>query len=316
MKTPGGLYIIRENESLPEKKGAGRVDFVEIHWYPGHMTKAKRQIAEKLKLINVAVIAVDARAPLSTLSPDLKEQLSGKACIVLLNKSDLADPEQTRKWTEYYKRQFGHALSFSATKDKPGRLVTAIREAAAPVVQRYAAKGVRKTVRVLIAGIPNVGKSAIINRLVGQKSAKEGDKPGVTRGLQWVRLSDTLELLDSPGLLWPKIEPPETAERIAALGSLRSEVVDEVALAQKLIGMLADAAPGAMKARYGVEEGSDERKALEDICRKRGFLLKQGEIDDQRGARALLDEFRGGKLGRITLERCDGVADGTSVERE
>ncbi len=292
---------------------------MEIHWYPGHMAKAKRQIAEKLKLISVAVIAVDARAPLSTLSPDLKEQLSGKACIILLNKSDLADPEQTKKWTEYYKRQFGHAMSFSATKDKPGKLVSAIREAAAPVVQRYAEKGARKTVRVLIAGIPNVGKSAIINRLVGQKSAKEGDKPGVTRGLQWVRLSDTLELLDSPGLLWPKIEPPDAAERIAALGSLRSEVLDEVALAGKLVALLRQAAPGALKGRYGVEEDLDERRVLEDICRKRGFLLKQGEIDDQRGARALLDEYRGGKLGRITLERCgdeaqrstgDGTPDG------
>lgn len=288
---------------------------MEIHWYPGHMTKAKRQIAEKLKLISVAVIAVDARAPLSSLSPDLKEQLSGKACIILLNKSDLADPEQTKKWTEYYKRLFGHAMSFSAIKDKPGRLVSAIREAAAPMVQRYAAKGARKTVRVLIAGIPNVGKSAIINRLVGQKSAKEGDKPGVTRGLQWVRLSDTLELLDSPGLLWPKIEPPETAERIAVLGSLRSEVIDEVTLAQKLISMLADAAPGALKTRYGVEERPDGRQMLEDICRKRGFLIKQGEIDERRGARALLDEFRGGKLGRITLERCDGASeDGASAE--
>jgi ribosome biogenesis GTPase A len=281
---------------------------MEIHWYPGHMAKAKRQIAEKLKLISVAVIAVDARAPLSTLSPDLTAQLSGKSCIILLNKSDLADPEQTKRWTAFYKRQYGIALAFSATQDKPAKLLAAIREAAAPIVQRYAAKGARKTVRVLIAGIPNVGKSAIINRLIGQKSAKEGDKPGVTRGLQWVRLSETLELLDSPGLLWPKIESPEVAERIAALGSLRSEVIDEVALAEKLIGMLAEAAPGTLTARYGVEEGPEAYHVFEEICRKRGFLRKQGEIDDQRGAQVLLDEFRGGKLGRITLERCDDEA--------
>lgn len=281
---------------------------MEIHWYPGHMAKAKRQIAEKLKLISVAVIAVDARAPQSTLSPALKEQLAGKACIVLLNKSDLADPEQTKKWTAYYKRLYGHALSFTATKDKPAAVIAAIREAAAPAIARYAAKGARKTVRVLIAGIPNVGKSAIINRLIGQKSAKEGDKPGVTRGLQWVRLSDTMELLDSPGLLWPKIEPPEAAERIAALGSLRSEVLDETALAMKLIGMLAEAAPGALNARYGEVEGPDVHIVLENICKKRGFLLKQGEIDVERGARVLLDEFRGGKLGRITLEQCEDEA--------
>ena len=281
---------------------------MEIHWYPGHMTKAKRQIAEKLKLISVAVIAVDARAPQSTLSPDLKEMLANKACIILLNKSDLANPEQTKRWTAYYRRVYGHALSFCATRDKPAALMAAIRGAAAPIVQRYAEKGARKTVRVLIAGIPNVGKSAIINRLIGQKSAKEGDKPGVTRGLQWVRLSDTMELLDSPGLLWPKIEPIEVAERIAVLGSLRSEVVDETALALRLIDMLAEAAPGALSARYAVKEQAEPQKMLEEICQKRGFLLRQGEIDVQRGARALLDEFRGGKLGRITLERCDGDA--------
>jgi ribosome biogenesis GTPase A len=276
------------------------------------MAKAKRQIAEKLKLISVAVIAVDARAPLSTLSPDLTAQLSGKSCIVLLNKSDLADPEQTKRWTAFYRKQYGNAVSFSATQDKPAKLLAAIREAAAPIVQRYAAKGARKTVRVLIAGIPNVGKSAIINRLIGQKSAKEGDKPGVTRGLQWVRLSETLELLDSPGLLWPKLEPPEVAERIAALGSLRSEVIDEIALAEKLIEMLSEAAPGTLATRYRVEEGADAHRVFEEICRKRGFLRKQGEIDDQRGAQVLLDEFRGGKLGRITLERCpEAPADGT-----
>ncbi len=284
---------------------------MQIHWYPGHMAKARRQIEEKLKLISVAVIAVDARAPLSTLSPDLAAQLSGKSCIILLNKSDLADPEQTKLWTTYYKRRFGNALAFSATQDKPARLLAAIREAAAPIVQRYAARGMRKTVRVLVAGIPNVGKSAIINRLIGQKRAKEGDKPGVTRGLQWVRLSDTLELLDSPGLLWPKLEPPEAAERIAALGSLRSEVVDEVELAWWLIDMLREAAPGAVAARYGVEEGPDARRVFEQICQKRGFLRRQGEIDDQRGAQVLLDEFRGGKLGRITLERCDDAEAGS-----
>ena len=281
---------------------------MEIHWYPGHMTKAKRQIAEKLKLISVAVIAVDARAPQSSLSPDLKELLANKACIILLNKSDLADPEHTKRWTAYYKRMYGHALSFCATRDKPAALIAAIRGAAAPIVQRYAKKGARKTVRVLIAGIPNVGKSAIINRLIGQKSAKEGDKPGVTRGLQWVRLSDTMELLDSPGLLWPKIEPVAVAERIAVLGSLRSEVLDETALALRLIGMLTEVAPGVLHARYGADEAMEAHMLLESICQKRGFLLRQGEIDVQRGARALLDEFRGGKLGRITLERCDDDA--------
>ncbi len=276
---------------------------MDIQWYPGHMAKSRRQIGEKLKLINVAVIAIDARAPKSTLSPDLLELLSGKACIVVLNKSDLADEQQTKLWTDYYKREFGNALSFNAMRDKKGLLLGAISKAAAPVIARYAEKGVRKTIRVLVAGIPNVGKSAIINRLVGRKSAKEGDKPGVTRGLQWVKLSDTLELLDSPGLLWPKIESQETAAKIAVCGSLKQEILDETALAVALIDMLRSAASGAITGRYGVEEKGTAHEILEAICVKRGFLLRQGETDTERGAKVLLDEFRGGRLGRITLER-------------
>lgn len=278
---------------------------MDIHWYPGHMAKSRRKIAEKLKLINVAVIVVDARAPGCTMSPDLLALLSGKACVVALNKSDLADEAQTRLWTAYYRRAFGHALAFCATRDKAGRLLSAIGAAAAPIKKRYADKGVRKTIRVLVAGVPNVGKSAIINRLVGRKSAKEGDKPGVTRGLQWVRLSDDLELLDSPGLLWPKIESRQAAAKIAVLGSLKNEILDQTALALELIGMLSLAAPGAVTARYGVEEGGEPHAVLEAICKKRGFLLKQGETDTERGAKTLLDEFRGGRLGRITLERCE-----------
>lgn len=276
---------------------------MDIQWYPGHMAKSRRQIGEKLKLINVAVIAIDARAPKSTLSPDLLELLSGKACIVVLNKSDLANEHQTKLWTEYYKREFGTALAFNAMRDKKGVLLSAISKAAAPVIARYAEKGVRKTIRVLVAGIPNAGKSAIINRLVGRKSAKEGDKPGVTRGLQWVKLSDTLELLDSPGLLWPKIESQETAAKIAICGSLKQEILDETALAVALIDMLSAAAPGAIAGRYGVEEKGAAHEILEAICVKRGFLQRQGETDTERGAKVLLDEFRGGRLGRITLER-------------
>ncbi len=276
---------------------------MDIQWYPGHMAKSRRQIGEKLKLINVAVIAVDARAPKSTLSPDLLELLSGKACIVVLNKSDLADEAQTKLWTEYYKNEFGSAVSFNAMRDKKSVLLNAISKAAAPVIARYAQKGARKTIRVLVAGIPNVGKSAIINRLVGRKSAKEGDKPGVTRGLQWVKLSDNLELLDSPGLLWPKIESQETAAKIAVCGSLKQEIIDETALAVSLIDMLRLAAPGAIASRYGVLEEGESHEVLDAVCQKRGFLQRQGETDTERGAKVLLDEFRGGRLGRITLER-------------
>lgn len=278
---------------------------MDIQWYPGHMAKSRRQIIEKLKLINVAIIAVDARAPQSTLSPDLLELLSGKACIVVLNKSDLADEHQTRLWTEYYQKTFGNAIHFNAMRDSKGALLSAVGKAAAPVIERYALKGARKTVRVLVAGVPNAGKSAIINRLVGRKSAKEGDKPGVTRGLQWVKISSNLELLDSPGLLWPKIESQETATKIAVIGSLKQEILDETALALALIDMLKSAKPDAIFMRYSVAADGAAHEVLDAICRKRGFLLKQGETDLERGAKVLLDEFRGGRLGRITLERCE-----------
>lgn len=282
---------------------------MDIQWYPGHMAKAKRLLGDKLKLINVAVIVVDARAPLSTFNPDLFEMLSGKECIVVLNKADLADEALTRLWAEYYSENH-IALSFSAISSKKDVLLAAINRAAAPIVKRYADKGMRKTVRVLVCGIPNTGKSALINRLIGRSGAKAGDKPGVTKGLQWLRLSDTLELLDSPGLLWPKIGSEESAVNIALTGCLRQEITDITALALKLIELLDLAAPGAIPERYGIQgitqisdKKNEPRDVLERLCIKRGFLLREGEIDIERGAKTLLDEFRGGKLGRITLER-------------
>ena len=277
---------------------------MDIQWYPGHMAKAKRQLTEKLKLISVAVVVADARAPHSTLNPDLAALLAGKPCVVVLNKRDLADEALTAKWVEAYEKQYGMAIAFSATQDKPVVLKNAIAKAAAPIVQRYAGKGMVKTVRVLVAGTPNVGKSALINRLLGRKSAKEGDKPGVTRGLQWVKLSDTLELLDSPGLLWPKIESQEAAAKIALCGSLKQENVDLTELALHLIRLIGEIAPQALAGRYGVEPG-EAYETLAAICKKRGFLLRGGEPDIERGAKVLLDEFKGGKLGRITLERPD-----------
>lgn len=275
---------------------------MDINWYPGHMAKSKRLLGEKLKLISVAVIAVDARAPLSTFNPDLINILAGKECIVVLNKSDLADPAQTALWTQYYMKKFSNAVSFCAIRDKKNALLSAINNAAKPVIKKYADKGMRKTIRVLVAGIPNVGKSAIINRLIGRKSAREGDKPGVTRGLQWVRLSDVLELLDSPGLLWPKIESEDAAVKIALAGCIKQEIIDIVPLALRLIDILSAVAPGAISERYGIETGGESRDILANICKKRGFLIKKGEYDIDRGAKALLDEFKGGRLGRITLE--------------
>ena len=275
---------------------------MNIQWYPGHMAKSKRLLGEKLKLINVAVIVVDARAPFSTFNPDLSDMLSGKACIMVLNKSDLADPEKTQMWTQYYRETFGSAISFCAVRDKKRVLMDAINQAAQPIIDKYRTKGMKKTIRVLVSGIPNVGKSAIINRLISRKGAKEGNKPGVTRGLQWVKLSDKFELLDSPGLLWPKIENEDAAVKIALVGCIKQEIIDITELALRLIGILSETAPAAITDRYGVALGADAKETLENICKKRGFLLKQGEYDIDRGAKTLLDEYKGGRLGRITLE--------------
>ena len=275
---------------------------MNIQWYPGHMAKTKRLLGDKLKLINVAVIVVDARAPLSTFNPELKNILADKACMIVLNKCDLADDAQTKLWVEYYQKEYGSALAFSATQFKKGVLMSAINNAAAPIIKRYKDKGMNKTIRVLVSGIPNVGKSAIINRLAGRKGAKEGNKPGVTRGLQWIRLSDQLELMDSPGLLWPKIGSEDTAIKIALTGCIKQEIMDLGELSLKLIDILNRLAPNAIANRYGVERNENALAVLESICKKRGFLLKQGEYDFERGAKTLLDEFKGGRLGRITLE--------------
>ncbi|MGI5849423.1 MAG: ribosome biogenesis GTPase YlqF [Christensenellales bacterium] len=278
---------------------------MDIQWFPGHMAKAKRLLNEKLKLINVAIIVVDARAPLSTFNPDLKDMLAGKQCIVVLNKCDLANDALTKKWTQHYQDLYGNAVAFSAVRYKKDVLLSAVNQAAIPIIRKYADKGMKKTIRVLIAGIPNVGKSAIINRLVGRKGVKEGDKPGVTKGLQWVRLSDSLELLDSPGLLWPKIDSESASVKIAVTGCIRQEIIDIPALAIRLIDMLKSVAPGIIAARYGIEDGGDAAEMLKEICKKRGFLLRRGEIDTERGAKTLLDEFKGGWLGKVTLESPD-----------
>lgn len=265
------------------------------------MAKAKRQLGEKIKLIDTAVIVVDARAPLSTFNPDLTELLSGKGFIVVLNKADLADEGKTALWTRWFTEKYGTALSFIAVKSNKDVLISAINKASAPVVKKYADRGMKKTVRVLVCGVPNAGKSAVINRLAGRSSAVTGDKPGVTKGLQWIKVTPVLELLDSPGLLWPKIESEESSVNIALVGCIRQEITDLYTLALELLEKLKTAAPGAVKARYGVEEG-DAHETLEAICRKRGFLVREGGIDHDRGAKTLLDEFKGGKLGRITLE--------------
>ncbi len=278
---------------------------MQINWYPGHMAKAKREMERMMKLSDVAVEIVDARAPMSTRNPDLDKMLGTKPRVIILNKEDLADTHLTRAWQQHFSEKGWNAVSFCAKK-QGGRdkLLNAIQRAAQPLVDKWAQKGANKIVRVMVSGIPNVGKSSIINCLSGGQRAKTGATPGVTRGKQWVRLSPVLELLDTPGILWPKLEDEQGAKRLAFLNAIRDEVLEQEEIAMALIENLQDAAPKAIRARYGVEtEARQPYEILEDIGRRRGFIVKGGLMDTEKAAVILVDEFRDGKLGRITLER-------------
>ncbi len=282
---------------------------MDIQWYPGHMTKARRQLKEKLKMIDMVIEVLDARAPESSLNPDFDDLFAGKARFYILNKADLADPAATKKWIAYFASRGITAVSFSAVGGNTEQLKQEIRKAAAGILKRYEEKGVRKTLRALVAGIPNVGKSAILNRLVGQKRLKEGNKPGVTKSLQWAKIDAYLEIMDTPGLLWPKFKDEKTGAVVALIGSVKLDILDEEALAFYLLRLLTKSEPEQLKERYKLTELPDDAyELLCDICKKRGFLLRGAAFDTERGAKTVLDEFKNGKMGRMSLERPPGDA--------
>ncbi len=280
---------------------------MDIQWYPGHMTKARRQMQQKLKMIDMVIETLDARAPKSSLNPDFDDRFASKMRMYVLNKADLADQNITKQWVAYFKQQEIPCISFSAANDKPAVLQKQIVDAANGFLQRYRDKGVKKTLRAMIVGIPNVGKSAILNRLLGTKKMKEGNKPGVTKALQWAKIDDYLEIMDSPGMLWPKFDDEQTGAVVALIGSVKLDVLNEEELAFYLIKLLARSHPEMLIERYKLDEvGEDAYQMLCDISRKRGFFLKGGEYDTERAAKTVLDEFKNGKLGRISLEVPDG----------
>lgn len=281
---------------------------MDINWYPGHMAKAMRAMRESLKAADIVIEVADARIPRSSRNPDFDALFSSKARIIVLNKSDLADPERTREWLAWHGEKGRAAVEFVAT-ERRGReaLLESMREAANEKVARMAERGAKKTVRALVAGIPNTGKSALINALAGSASARTGNKPGVTRGGQLIRITPWMELMDTPGVLWPKLDDPDAALRLAFTGAVKEEVLEPYRLALELIAVLRVLYPGAVEARYKLDRaGGSAAETLLAICRKRGFLLRGGEPDEERAARVLLDEMRSGKLGRITLEAPDG----------
>ena len=278
---------------------------LNIQWYPGHMTKTRRQIEADLKLVDAVCEIVDARIPISSRNPDIDAICGGKPRILVLNRMDLADPEATKKWAAYFRER---GMSVIATDCKSRRGISdftpAARRACAQKLERDAKRGMNRPLRVMVVGIPNVGKSTLINQISGRKGAKAENRPGVTRGKQWVSVDAGLQLLDTPGILWPKFEDPKVGMMLAYTGAVKENVIDLEELACFLRTLLHKHYPKALLDRYQVEAPADTPgwELLELAGRKRGYLVSGGEVNLERMARVLLDEFRGGKLGKFTLE--------------
>ena len=282
-------------------------DKQNIQWFPGHMTKTRRQIAASLKQIDAVAEIVDARIPAASRNPDLTEMTGGKPRLVLLNKCDMADPAATTAWIAWFAAQGVRALPVDCRSGKGlNAFVPAVKELLADLLARRQAKGmVGGTLRVMVAGIPNVGKSSFINRLAGSSKAKVEDRPGVTRGNQWFTVRGGVDLMDTPGVLWPKFDDQEVAHRLAFTGAIRDEILDVEELAVSFIESLPVAARPLLAARYKLPDGWETLppyEVLEAIGRARGMKAARGEVDTARAAATLLDEFRSAKLGRITLE--------------
>lgn len=276
---------------------------MHINWYPGHMAAAKRMMEENLKLIDVVIELRDARIPYSSGNPDIEK--FNKPRVVLLNKADLADNKKTELWLNWFKKRDIPALKVTA-KNRQGELVNLINKVMAEKAEYFKSKGIQRNMRALVAGIPNAGKSTLINSLSGSQKAKTGDKPGVTRGKQWVK-TGAVDLLDSPGLLWPRLDDQKSAKYLAFTGSINDEILDRDELALELIKVLREKYPENLKERYGITLGEEAIEDYEAICKRRGFLLKNKEYDYSRCARVLLDEFRAGIIGKITLEVPDDI---------
>lgn len=278
-----------------------------IQWFPGHMTKTKRKIQESLKLVEAVAEIIDARVPVSSRNPDLDQLISSKPRIVLLNKSDMADPAQTAKWIEHFKKQGACALAIDCKSGKGlNGFMPLVRSVLAEQIKAWEAKGmVGRTIRVMIVGIPNVGKSSFINKMSKTSKVKVEDRPGVTRGNQWVTIGKGFDLLDTPGVLWPKFDDPAVGEKLAFTGAVKDQIMDTEQLAGRLLELLASKHPASFQ-RYKLQDsdvkGKPGYELLGLVGRKRGMLISGGEIDTERAAIMVLDEFRGGKLGKITLE--------------
>ena len=284
---------------------------MNIQWYPGHMTKTRRMIAEQIKHVDAVCEIVDARIPVSSRNPDVDELTAGKPRLVVLNRVDQADPDATKRWAAWFRAK-GYAVMESDAKSGAGtkQFAAAVKTLLADKLRAYAEKGQNRVVRVMILGVPNVGKSTFINRIAGRKTAKTEDRPGVTRAKQWVPIDRGLELLDTPGILWPKFEDQSVGLNLAYTGAVKDDILDTETLAFHLMQMLWERYPDAVRARYKIDlpADADGVQLLEAAGRKRGFLISGGEIDLERMAKVLLEEYRSCKLGRFTLEAPEQLA--------
>lgn len=278
---------------------------MNIQWYPGHMTKAIRMMQENIKLIDIVIELVDARVPLSSKNPDIDELAKNKFRLILLNKSDLADERLTESWENYYKEK-GFAVRRINARSGAGMksLTNVIQEACKEKIERDRKRGIlNRPLRAMIVGIPNVGKSTFINTYVGKACTKTGNKPGVTKGAQWIRINKNVELLDTPGILWPKFEDQEVGIRLAYIGSIKDDILNVQELALRFIDYLKQEYPGTIADVYKAEENQESYQILEQIAVNRQCRLKGDQLDYDKAAAMLLDDYRSGKLGRITLER-------------
>ena len=280
-------------------------DKVNIQWYPGHMTKTRRQIEADLKQVDAVCEIVDARIPMSSRNPDIDSICGNKPRIIILNRMDLADPAATKRWAEYFKSK-GMAVVITDCKSRRGinNFQPAVRSVLQEKIARDAAKGMNRPLRVMIVGIPNVGKSTLINQISGRKGAKAENRPGVTRGKQWGTVDSSLLLLDTPGILWPKFEDPNVGLMLAYTGAVKEGILDIEDLSSRLMALLYKRYPQAVKDRYGIDMPEDTLgyDLLIEAGRKRGYLMARGELTTERMAKVLLDEYRSGKLGKFTLE--------------
>ena len=278
---------------------------MNIQWYPGHMTKAKRAMKEDIKLIDLVIELVDARVPLGSRNPDIDELAKNKGRIILLNKSDLADERYNEKWTAWFQEKDFHVIKVNARSGMGLKQIQPlVQEACREKIERDRKRGIlNRPVRTMVVGIPNVGKSTFINSFAGRACTKTGNKPGVTKGKQWIRLNKQVELLDTPGILWPKFEDQTVGQHLAFIGSIKDELIQSVDLALDLIEFLIPEYPGVLAEHYQVQEGSDSVEVLKELAENRGCIQRGNELNYDKAAFLLLDDFRNGRLGNLTIER-------------